>query len=36
VETRDHAILRRGTPPLVVGWDGTLRSPAAIAPLPSP
>jgi hypothetical protein len=36
VETRDHAILRRGTPPLVVGWDGTLRSPVAMAPPPSP
>ncbi len=36
VETRDHAILRRGTPPLVVGWDGTLRSTRAMAPPPSP
>jgi hypothetical protein len=36
VDARDHAILRRGTPPLVVGWDGTLRSAAAMAPPPSP
>lgn len=36
VDTRDHAILRRGTPPLVVGWDGTLRSAAAMAPPRSP
>lgn len=27
VQTRAHAIIRRGTPALVVGWDGTLRSP---------
>jgi hypothetical protein len=31
VETREHAIIRRGTPPLVVGWDGTLRSPDSAA-----
>jgi len=28
VETREHAVIRHGTPPLVVGWDGTLRAPA--------
>jgi len=26
VETRSHAIVRRGTPPIVVEWDGALRA----------
>jgi len=34
VETRAHAIIRRGTPPLVVGWDGTLRGPDSVAAHP--
>jgi hypothetical protein len=25
VETRAHAIVRRGVPPMTVDWDGTLR-----------
>lgn len=37
VETREHAIIRRGTPPLVVGWDGTLGTPDnAATRAPSP
>jgi hypothetical protein len=27
VETRPHAILRRGIPPLAVEWDGAVVSP---------
>jgi hypothetical protein len=32
IETRPHAVLRRGAPPLVVEWDGALRAAGAGEP----
>ena len=34
VETRSHAFVRRGTPPLVVDWDGTLHAAESSVPEP--